>query len=287
MNKGLLVFIVGVLILGGLCVFTVDERELVIRFQLGQIKQSDYEPGLHFKLPFVQNVRKFDRRIQNLDTEPEKYLTSERKNVKVDFYVKWRISDVERFYKANTGDLRRASDRLSTIVRNLLKDEFGKRTVRQVVSGQRSDIMDILTKQAQIASQTLGIQMVDVRIKRIDWPDEVSDSVYQRMAAERTEEAKKRRSQGEESAKIIRAAADRERAVTLAEAERDGQRIRGDGDGKAAAIYAKAYKQDPEFYALYRSLNAYKETFNDRSDILVLQPDAEFFRYFKDPYGKQ
>ena len=287
MNKGLLVFIVGVLILGGLCVFTVDERELVIRFQLGQIKQSDYEPGLHFKLPFVQNVRKFDRRIQNLDTEPEKYLTSERKNVKVDFYVKWRISDVERFYKANTGDLRRASDRLSTIVRNLLKDEFGKRTVRQVVSGQRSDIMDILTKQAQIASQTLGIQMVDVRIKRIDWPDEVSDSVYQRMAAERTEEAKKRRSQGEESAKIIRAAADRERAVTLAEAERDGQHIRGDGDGKAAAIYAKAYKQDPEFYALYRSLNAYKETFNDRSDILVLQPDAEFFRYFKDPYGKQ
>lgn len=287
MNKGLLVFVVGVLILGGLCVFTVDERELVIRFQLGQIKQADYEPGLHFKLPFVQNVRKFDRRIQNLDTEPEKYLTSERKNVKVDFYVKWRISDVERFYKANTGDLRRASDRLSTIVRNLLKDEFGKRTVRQVVSGQRSDIMDILTKQAQIASRTLGIEMVDVRIKRIDWPDEVSDSVYQRMAAERTEEAKKRRSQGEESAKIIRAAADRERAVVLAEAGRDGQRIRGDGDGKAAEIYANAYKQDPEFYALYRSLNAYKETFNDRGDILVLQPDAEFFRYFKDPHGKQ
>ena len=287
MNKGLLVFIVGVLILGGLCVFTVDERELVIRFQLGQIKQAEYEPGLHFKLPFVQNVRKFDRRIQNLDTEPEKYLTSERKNVKVDFYVKWRISDVERFYKANTGDLRRASDRLSTIVRNLLKDEFGKRTVRQVVSGQRSDIMDILTKQAQIASRTLGIQMVDVRIKRIDWPDEVSDSVYQRMAAERTEEAKKRRSQGEESAKIIRAAADRERAVVLAEAERDGQRLRGDGDGQAAETYANAYKQDPEFYALYRSLNAYKETFNDRSDILVLQPDAEFFRYFKDPYGNQ
>lgn len=287
MNKGLLVFIVGVLILGGLCVFTVDERELVIRFQLGQIVQAEYEPGLHFKLPFVQNVRKFDSRIQNLDTEPEKYLTSERKNVKVDFYVKWRISDVERFYKANTGDLRRASDRLSTIVRNLLKDEFGKRTVRQVVSGQRSDIMDILARQAQIAAKTLGIEMIDVRIKRIDWPDEVSESVYQRMAAERTEEAKKRRSQGEESAKIIRAAADRERAVVLAEAGRDGQRIRGDGDGKAAEIYANAYRQDPEFYALYRSLNAYKETFNSRSDILVLQPDAEFFRYFKDPHGKQ
>ena len=287
MNKGLLIFVVGVLILGGLCVFTVDEREMVIRFQLGQIVQADYAPGLHFKLPFVQNVRKFDRRIQNLDTVPEQYLTSERKNVKVDFFVKWRISDVEQFYKANTGDLRRAADRLSTIVRNLLKDEFGKRTVRQVVSGERSDVMDILTKQAQIAAKRLGISIVDVRIKRIDWPDEVSESVYQRMAAERTEEAKKRRSQGEEAANIIRAAADRERAVLLAVAQRDGQRLRGEGDGKAAAIYANAYEQDPEFYALYRSLNAYKNTFNDRSDILILQPDAEFFRYFKDPYGNK
>ena len=287
MNKGILVFIVGVLILGGLCVFTVDEREEVIRFQLGQIVQAEYEPGLHFKLPLIQNVRKFDNRIQNLDTEPERYLTSERKNVKVDSYVKWRISDVERFYKANVGDLRRAADSLSTIVQKLLKDEFGKRTVRQVVSGERSAIMDILTKQAQIEAQTLGIEIVDVRIKRIDWPDEVSESVYRRMAAERTEEAKKRRSQGEESAKIIRAAADRERAVVLAEAGRDGQRIRGDGDGEAAEIYANAYNQDPEFYALYRSLNAYKNVFNDRSDILVLQPDAEFFRYFKDPYGNQ
>ena len=287
MNKGILVFIVGVLILGGLCVFTVDEREEVIRFQLGQIVQAEYEPGLHFKLPLIQNVRKFDNRIQNLDTEPERYLTSERKNVKVDSYVKWRISDVERFYKANVGDLRRAADSLSTIVQKLLKDEFGKRTVRQVVSGERSDIMDILTKQAQIEAQTLGIEIVDVRIKRIDWPDEVSESVYRRMAAERTEEAKKRRSQGEESAKIIRAAADRERAVVLAEAGRDGQRIRGDGDGEAAEIYANAYNQDPEFYALYRSLNAYKNVFNERSDILVLQPDAEFFRYFKDPYGNQ
>ena len=287
MSKGFVVFIVGLLILGGLCIFTVDERELVIRFQLGRIVQSKYEPGLHFKLPFVQNVKKFDRRIQNLDTEPERYLTSERKNVKVDSYVKWRISDVERFYKANTGDFRRASDRLSTIVLNLLKDEFGKRTVRQVVSGQRSAIMDILTEQAQVEAARLGILIVDVRIKRIDWPDEVSDSVYKRMAAERTEEAKKRRSQGEEAAKIIRAAADRERAVVLAQAGRDGQRIRGDGDGLAAEIYAVAYNQDPEFYTLYRSLNAYKETFNDRADILVLQPDAEFFRYFKDPYGGQ
>ena len=287
MKKGLLVFIVGVLILGVLSVFTVDERERAIRFQLGQIVESDYKPGLHFMLPLVQNVRKFDNRIQNLDTEPERYLTSERKNVKVDSYIKWRISDVERFYKANTGDFCRAADSLSTIVQKLLKDEFGKRTVRQVVSGQRSDIMDILTEQAQIEAQTLGIEIVDVRIKRIDWPDEISESVYRRMAAERTEEAKKRRSQGEEAAKIIRAAADRERAVVLAEAERDGQRVRGDGDGLASEIYANAYSQDPEFYALYRSLSAYKDTFSDRGDILVLQPESEFFRYFKDSHGTQ
>ena len=287
MKKGLLVFVVGVLILGALCVFTVDEREQAIRFQLGQIVKSDYNAGLHFKLPLVQNVKKFDNRIQNLDTEPERYLTSERKNVKVDSYVKWRISDVERFYKANTGDFRRAADSLSTIVQKLLKDEFGKRTVRQVVSGQRSDIMDILTIQAQIEAETLGVEIVDVRIKRIDWPDEVSDSVYRRMAAERTEEAKKRRSQGEESAKIIRAAADRERAVVLAEARRDGQRIRGEGDGTAAKIYADAYNEDSEFYALYRSLSAYTDTFSSRGDIIVLEPESEFFRYFKDSHGTQ
>ena len=287
MNKGVLVVIVGLLILGGMSVFTVDERERVMLFQLGQIVRSDYQPGLQFKLPLIQNVKKYDKRIQNLDAEPELYLTSEKKNVKVDSFVKWRIADVERFYKANTGDIRRASDRLSTIVQKLLKDEFGTRTVRQVVSGQRSDIMDILTKLAQSEAQNLGIEIVDVRIKRIDWPDKVSGSVYQRMASQRKEEAKKRRSQGEEAAKIIRAAADRERAVILAEASRDGQQLRGTGDGLATEIYATAYSQDTEFYALYRSLNAYKRTFNNRSDILVLQPDAEFFRYFKDPSGKQ
>jgi membrane protease subunit HflC len=181
--------------------------------------------------------------------------------------------------------VRRTSDRLSTIVQKLLKDEFGKRTVKQVIAGQRAEVMDILTEEVRSEGSDLGIEVVDVRIKRIDLPSEVSTSVYERMAAERKEVAKDFRSRGEEAAKIIRAAADRERAVILAEAERDAQTIRGEGDAAAAETYANAYKQSPEFYSLYRSLNAYKHTFKDRSDILLLQPDAQFFRYFKDPSG--
>jgi len=286
MNKAIIIVAVVGIIIGSLCVFAVDERERAILFQLGEIVKSDYEPGIHFKLPDpFQNVKKFDNRIQNLDAAPERYLTSERKNVMVDSFVKWRIDDVETFYKANVGEIRRANDTLSTIIQKLLKDEFGTRTVVQVVSGQRSEIMDSLSTLAQEEAESLGISIVDVRIKRIDWPDEVSPSVYQRMSAERKEVAKQRRSQGEESAKIIQAAADRERAVILAEAERDAQRIRGTGDGRAAEIYAMAFDTDREFYDLYRSLVAYKQTFKNRSDILVLEPDADFFKYFKDPAG--
>lgn len=285
MSRALIFFAAVLGIFVSQSLFTVDERQLAILFQLGQIKDASYQPGLHWKLPFIQNVEKFDKRIQNLDAEPELYLTSEKKNVRVDSFVKWRIEDVEQFYKANTGNVRRANDRLSTIVQKQLKDEFGKRTVRQVVSGERGEIMDLLTKTVQSQASGLGVSIVDVRIKRIDWPDNVSGSVYQRMAAERKEEAKKRRSQGEESAKIIRAAADRERAVILAEAGRDAQRIRGQGDGLAAEIYALAYNKNREFYALYRSLQAYRESFSNASDVLILQPDAEFFRYFKDPQG--
>ena len=285
MSRALIFFAAVLGIFVSQSLFTVDERELAMLFQLGQIKDASYQPGLHWKLPFIQNVEKFDKRIQNLDAEPELYLTSEKKNVRVDSFVKWRIEDVEQFYKANTGNVRRANDRLSTIVQKQLKDEFGKRTVRQVVSGERGEIMDLLTKTVQSQASGLGVSIVDVRIKRIDWPDNVSGSVYQRMAAERKEEAKKRRSQGEEAAKIIRAAADRERAVILAEAGRDAQRIRGQGDGLSAEIYALAYNKNREFYALYRSLQAYRESFSNASDVLILQPDAEFFRYFKDPQG--
>ena len=286
-NKGILVLLGGLSVLLVFSVFTIDERERAIKFQLGKIVRSDYEPGLYFKAPFVQNVLKFDGRVQNLDAEPELFLTSEKKNVQVDSFVKWRIRDVERYYTATGGNATRASDRLATIIQKRLKDEFGKRTLNEVVSGERAQIMDILTVSAEDQAEGLGIEIVDVRIKRVDLPEDVSSSVYQRMAAERKEVAKDFRSRGEEAAKIIRAKADREREVILAEAERDAQRIRGDGDGKAAEIYANAFSQDPEFYALYRSLNAYKDTFSERSDILLLQPDTEFFKYFRESSGER
>lgn len=286
-NKGLLVILVGLAVLGIFSVFTVDERERAIKFQLGKIVRSDYTPGLYFKVPFVQNVLKFDRRIQNLDAEPELFLTSEKKNVNVDAFVKWRIREVERYYTATGGNVRRASDRLSAIIQKRLKDEVGKRTLNEVVSGERNEIMDNVTVSAKNRAEDLGIEINDVRIKRIDLPEEVSTSVYQRMAAERKEVAKDFRSRGQEEAKRIRAEADRDREVILAEADRDAQRIRGKGDGKAAAIYAEAYNQDPEFFTLYRSLNAYEDTFTDRSDIIVMQPNTEFFNYFRNSAGER
>lgn len=286
-NKALLVLLVGLVILASFSIFMVNERELAIKFQLGRIVRSDFTPGLYFNVPFVQNVEKFDKRIQNLDSDPQLYLTSEKKNVKVDSFVKWRIQDVNRFFTATGGNIRTATERLSTIVRRLLRDEFGKRTVQQVVAGQRAEIMDILANSAKNQAEGLGIGIVDVRIKRIDLPEEVSNSVFQRMAAERKEVAKRFRSRGQESATIIRAGADRERTIILAEAERDAQRTRGEGDGSAAEIYADAFNQGPEFYALYRRLNAYKATFVSPSDVLLLQPDSDFFKYFNDSQGGQ
>jgi membrane protease subunit HflC len=274
------VLIVALLVLAGLSVFTVDQRQKAILFQLGRIVRSDFTPGLYFKIPLVQNVEKFDSRIQTLDAPPELYLTSEKKNVLVDSYVKWRIKDVERFYTATGGNVERANARLGQVIKKGLKDEFGKRTVQEVVSGERAKIMDILSVSANDAAQEFGIQVVDVRVKRIDLPPEVSSSVYRRMAAERQRVAREFRARGSEEAKRIRARAEKEREVTLAEADRDSQKIRGEGDGKSAEIYAKAYSEDPEFYGFYRSLNAYRETLRDKGDILVLEPDSEFFQYF-------
>lgn len=282
-NKGLIVFVAVIALLGFFSVFTVNERERAIKFQLGRIIRSDYTPGLYFKIPFIQTVRKFDARIQNIDSEPELYLTSEKKNVKVDSFVKWKIDNVERYYKATGGNAHIASDRLSAVIQKRLKDEFGKRTIFEVVSGERAKIMDILRVSAKDHASDLGVELVDVRVKRIDLPEDVSSSVYQRMAAERKEVAKDFRSRGEEAAKVIRAKADREREVLLAEADRDAERTRGEGDALAANIYAKAYGQDAEFYSLYRSLNAYRDIFNDRSDVLLIQPDTEFFKYFNSP----
>jgi membrane protease subunit HflC len=266
-------------------VFTVKQWEKALLLQLGRVVSADFEPGLHFKLPIVQNVAKFDSRIQTLQSEPELYLTSEKKNVLVDSFVMWRVTDVENFYTATGGSLARGAARLSEIVRKGLKDEFGKRTIQEVVSGKRSDVMDILTVTANTQAKPFGIHIVDVRIKRIDLPAEVSSSVYQRMQAERQRVARDFRSRGEEEAKRIRARAEREREVILAEAERDSQRIRGEGDGQAAAIYAGAYGADPEFYSFFRSLGAYKASMDKPSDLILIGPENDFFRYFTSQSG--
>ena len=279
MLGGIVIFIL--LIVGSFSIFTVHEREKAILFRLGEIVKTDFSPGLYFKMPFVNNVRLFDARVQTLDAEPERYLTSEKKNVIVDAFVKWRIGDVERYFTSTGGDPNTANSRLSQIIKDGLRGEFGKRTIQEVVSGERKEIMDILTAQANEQAKTFGIDLVDVRIKRIDLAKEISDSVYRRMEAERLRVAKDLRARGAETAEIIRAEADRKRTVILAEAYRDAQTIRGEGDGSAAKIYADAYNQDKEFYSLYRSLSAYRNTFADKGDVLVVEPDSEFFKYFK------
>ncbi len=282
------VFVLGlVVVIGVFSIFTVEQWQKAILFQLGKVVSSDYEAGLQFKVPVIQNVEKFDARLQTLESDPELYLTSEKKNVLVDSFVLWRIKNVESFYTATGGSIARAGARLGEIVRKGLKDEFGKRTIQEVVSGKRADIMDILTVTANAQAEPFGIEIVDVRVKRIDLPTEVSTSVYQRMQAERQRVARDFRSRGEEEAKRIRARAEREREVILAEAERDAQRVRGEGDGQAAETYAKAYGEDAEFYAFYRSLGAYRASFDSPSDVILLGPDNDFFRYFKSQKGGQ
>ena len=277
--------LMALVLLGSFALFTVSEREKAIMFRLGEIVRTDFTPGLYFKIPFINNVRKFDGRVLTLDADPERYLTVEKKNVSVDAFIKWRIDDVANFYRATGGDEMRAGNRLAQIIRDGMKAEFGKRTIQEVVSGERTEIMEILTVGANIQAAELGIAIVDVRIKRIDLPREVSSSVFQRMRAERERVARDFRSRGQEAAERIRADADRQRTVILAEAYREAEQTRGEGDAKAAETYAAAYGDDPEFYALYRSLNAYRATFNSTDDMMVIEPDSDFFRYFKDPRG--
>lgn len=272
-----------VLILLYLSVFTVDETETAIRFRLGEIVQSNYEPGLHFKLPIVNNIRKYDARVQTLDTDPERFLTSEKKNVIADVFVKWRIADVGRFYTAVQGDPTRANQRLDQIIKDSLRSEFSKRTIQEVVSGDRAQIMEILSITTSQEARELGIDALDVRIKRIDLPTDVSSSVFRRMRAERERVARDFRSRGAEAAERIRADADRQSTVILAEAYRDAERTRGEGDARAADIYAQAYAKDADFYSFYRSLNAYRSSFGTKQDVIVLQPDSKFFQYFNDP----
>lgn len=264
-----------------LSVFTVSERELAIMFRLGEFQRGDFQPGLHFKIPFITNVRKFDARVLTMDAEPERYLTFEKKNVIVDAFVKWRIGDVSSFYRTMGGDERRAQMRMAQVINDGLRGEFGKRTIQETISGERSQIMSVIKQQAAEQVRPFGIEIVDVRIKRIEYPPEVSSSVYRRMEAERARVAKDLRSRGAEAAERIRADADRQRTVILAEAYRDSERLRGEGDALAAQTYAGAYGNDPEFYQLYRSLNAYRNVFNSKQDVLVLDPEADFFKYFR------
>lgn len=284
MKRAYLVAGVLLLGLGTLSVFSVDMREKALKLQFGEIKRSDYAPGLHFKW-FWQSVLRFDARIQTLDSDPQLYLTSEKKQVIVDSFVKWKVREVEQYYTSTGGNPLIANQRLSVVVVKALRDEFGKRTVHQVVSGERAEIMETMRVSASTQAEELGIDIVDVRIKRVDLPEKVSQSVFQRMATERQQVAKKFRSEGEELAREIRAQADREERVILAEAEREAQKIRGNGDAVATETYAAAYGQDSEFYSLYRSLNAYRTTFSHPSDVLLLEPNTQFFRYFKDSGG--
>jgi membrane protease subunit HflC len=263
-----------------MCVFTVSQTEKAIKFNLGQIVKDDYEPGLHFKWPFINNVKKFDARIQTMDSKPERFLTLEKKNVIVDSFVKWRIGNVTTFYTVVAGDIDQANLRLDQIIKDAFRGEFGKRNIKQLVSTDRRAIRDILIKNAQPLAANLGMEIIDVQVMRIDLPPEVSSSVFRRMEAERERVAREFRSEGAEAAEKIRADADRQRIVTLANAFRDAEKLKGEGDATSAEIYAKAYGADIEFFTFYRSLSAYKKTFSN-SGMMVVDPESDFFQYFK------
>jgi membrane protease subunit HflC len=262
--------------------FTVDQREYALVKRLGEVVAIKKEPGLYVKAPFVDSVVYFDKRIVTLDwEEPDRFITSEKKNVLVDSFVKWRIIDPQKYYVSVRGDEVQAERRLSQMVNDGLRAEFGKRTIHEVVSGERSQIMEILRQRADRESRQIGIQVLDVRIKRVDLPQNVSNSVYDRMEAERKSVANQLRSEGSAAAEKIRADADRQREVIVAEAYKEAQRVKGEGDAKAAEIYSAAYGKNPEFYAFYRSLEAYRNSFKSKSDVMVLEPNSDFLKYMK------
>jgi len=275
-------FALAILVALAMSMFTVDQRRFAIVFQLGEIKDVITEPGLNFKWPLIQNVRTFEKRILTYDApEPERFITSEKKPVLVDAFVKWRIIDVKQYYISVQGDEARAQTRLAQTVNGGLRDEFSKRSVHDVVSGEREKIMEAVRTKADADARAIGVQIVDVRLKRVDLVQEVSESVYRRMETERKRVANELRSKGAAEAEKIKADADRQREIIIAEAYRDAQRLKGDGDAKASAIYAGAFGQNPEFYAFYRSLEAYRSSFRSRSDVLVVEPNSEFFKYLK------
>jgi len=283
-NSPFLFIIVAVLV--WLSAYTIDEREKGILFNLGKIVDTELEPGLHFKMPFVNNVRKFSSQVLTLDAQPEPFLTVEKKNVIVDFFVKWQIEDVGLYYRRTQGQETVAQSRLSQVIKDGLRNEFAKRTIIQAVSGERNEIMESINSTSRELARDLGIKVVDVRIIRIDLPQDVSESVYDRMRTERSRTAAEIRAKGREDAQKIKANADRQRAVIKANAYKDAQILRGEGDAGAADIYATAYSQDSDFYSFYRSLESYRKAFTSGSDVMLLDPDSEFFKYLNNPRGE-
>lgn len=281
----LLVLAALVLIVLGLSAFTVNERELAIKLQVGEVVQTQYEPGLHFKIPVFQSVRKFPNRILTISDQPERIFTKERLALQVDYFVKWRIVDAVRYYTSTGGSQQFATDRLSQIIRDSIVTEMGKRTVQEAVSLERAELMRDMLATATETAEGIGVGLVDVRLKQVEFPPDVRDSVYRQMREERKRVATQLRAEGREIAEQSMARADRERTVILANANRDAQQIRGEGDATAADIYAEAYNKDPEFFSFYRSMNAYQEAVGEPGDILVIEPDNEFFRYLNQSGG--
>ncbi len=270
------------LVLISLSAFVVDQRQTAIVLELGKVKRVETTPGLKWKIPLVQNVRYFDSRILTLDAgEPERFITAEKKNVMVDSFVKWRIVDVNQYYVSVGGDEVRANTRLMQTVNSSMREEFGKRTIHEVVSGEREEIMNVLREKTDLDARKIGVQVLDVRLKRVDFPSEISDSVFRRMDAERKRVANELRASGAADGEKIKADADKQREVILAEAYRDAQKTKGEGDAKASSIYAAAFGKNAEFYSFYRSLEAYKQSFKNKSDVMVVDPSSAFFKYLK------
>jgi len=271
----------------GLSAFTVNERELAIKLRLGEVVQAGYEPGLYWKIPVYHTIRKFQKRIMTIQDRPERIFTAERRALQVDFFVKWRITDAVNFYTATGGFENVANDRLSEIIKNAIVTEFGKRSVQQAISVGRAELMVDILEKASATATGLGVELVDVRIKQVEFPEEVKNAVYREMREERARVAAELRAGGRQTAEEKKSAADKDRTILLADAYRDGQLTRGEGDAKAAEIYASAYNKDPEFYAFYRSIDAYKKSVGISGDVLVLDPNNEFFRYLNQSSGER
>ena len=287
LSKPIATILILLIVVASNALYVISEVERGVALRFGEMIQADIKPGLHMKTPFIDNIRRFDARILTVDAQPASFFTVEKKRLIVDSYAKWRISDVETYYKVTNGSERVAESRLANRINAGLRDQFGTLTLQEVVSGERDALMKNITKSLNdTVLQELGVEIVDVRVKRIDLPPEVSNQVYRRMTAERNKEAQELRSTGKEKAEKIRASADRERTIELANAYRDAEELRGQGDADAARIYAEAYEQDPEFYAFVRSLNAYKSSFSNKGDILLVEPDSDFFKYLNQQKGQ-